>query len=151
MILKINPFEAKTMTRLLLAAACGLSVAAMTVPAQAHHSFAMFDAQKTLTIDGTVAEFQFTNPHSWLEVDVTTETDPTHVAIKHWSLEMNNVLGLRRAGWRAGTLQRGDKVKVTLHPLRDGTSAGQLLTVVTAEGKTLYGNGAAPGAAGVVN
>ncbi len=129
------------MTRLLSGVALGLAAVAMTVPAYAHHSFAMFDAQKTMTIEGTVSEFQYTNPHSWLEVDVPGET------VKHWSLEMNNVLGLRRGGWRASTLQRGDKVKVTMHPLRDGTSGGQLLTVVTADGKTLYGNGGPPGGA----
>jgi hypothetical protein len=59
---------------------------------------------------------------------------------------MNNLVGLRRNGWRAKTLQPGDKVKVNMHPMRDGSSAGSLMTVVTADGKTLYGNGGPPGA-----
>jgi hypothetical protein len=153
MILPPNPSEDKTMKRLLRAAACGLAVLAMTSPAFAHHSFAMFDSQKTMAFDGTVTDFQFTNPHSWLEVDVPITNNPGHVTVQHWSLEMNNLVGLRRAGWKPKSLQKGDKVKVTMHPMRDGSAAGQLLTVVTADGKTLYGNGGPPGGGGgpVVN
>jgi hypothetical protein len=136
-----------------LVAALGAAALAYAAPASAHHSFAMFDAQKTMVLDGTVTEFQFTNPHSWLEIDVPVTTNGK-TEIKHWSLEMNNLVGLRRAGWRAKTLVVGDKVKVTMHPMRDGSSAGQMMTVVTADGKTLYGNGGpprAPGAAPAVN
>jgi hypothetical protein len=132
------------MKRLTCVSAFGLAALAVAAPASAHHSFAMFDSQKTVVLDGTVTDFQFSNPHSWLEIDVPT-IDPNHVVIKHWSLEMNNLVGLRRAGWRAKTLQRGDKVKVNMHPMRDGSAAGQLMTVVTADGKTLYGNGGPPG------
>jgi hypothetical protein len=111
----------------------------------AHHSFAMFDAQKILKLEGTVTEFQFTNPHSWLEVDVP-EVHGGAVTLKHWSLEMNNLVGLRRAGWKPKSVQVGDKVSVTMHPMRDGSSAGQLLTVATADGRVLYGNGGPPAA-----
>jgi hypothetical protein len=140
------------MNRLIPAALFGMAAVALAAPALAHHSFAMFDNQKTLTLDGTVTEFQFTNPHSWLEIDVP-ETEGGKLTIKHWSLEMNNLVGLRRSGWRAKTLQKGDKVKVNMHPMRDGSSAGQLTTVVTADGRTLYGNGGPPGGGGapVVN
>ncbi len=140
------------MNRLIPAALFGMAAVALAAPALAHHSFALFDNQKTLTLDGTVTEFQFTNPHSWLEIDVP-ETEGGKLTIKHWSLEMNNRVGLRRSGWRAKTLQKGDKVKVNMHPMRDGSSAGQLTTVVTADGRTLYGNGGPPGGGGapVVN
>ncbi len=134
------------MKRLIPAAMLSVAALALAAPALAHHSFAMFDNQKVVELDGTVTDFQFTNPHSWLEVDVPTVTDPAHVAVKHWSLEMNNLVGLRRNGWRAKTLQKGDKVKINMHPMRDGSAAGSLMTVVTADGKTLYGNGGPPGA-----
>ncbi len=119
--------------------AAAFAVFAFGAPAFAHHSFAMFDANKTVSFDGTVTEFQFTNPHSWLEVDV-----PEAGAVKHWSLEMNNLVGLRRVGWRAKTLKTGDKVKVELHPLRDGTSGGQLLSVTFPNGTTYDGQGRKP-------
>jgi hypothetical protein len=128
-------------------AAIGAAAMAIAAPAFAHHSFAMFDAQKTMVLDGTVTEFQFTNPHSWLEIDVPTTVNGK-TEVKHWSLEMNNLVGLRRAGWRPKSLVPGDKIKVTMHPMRDGSSAGQMMSAVTADGKTLYGNGGPPRAAG---
>ena len=107
--------------------------------ALAHHSFAMFDDSKTVAVEGTVTEFQFTNPHSWLEIDV-----PAAGGAKHWSLEMNNLVGLRRVGWRAKTLKPGDKIKAQLHPLRDGTSGGQLLSITFPNGTTYDGQGRKP-------
>ena len=132
------------MKMLLSGLAVGAAALALAAPAMAHHSFAMFDAKKTVVSDGTVTEFQFTNPPSWLEIDGTEAG-----ATKHWSFEMNNLVGLRRVGWRAKTLVPGDKVKVTMHPMRDGTNAGQLLSVVLPNGQTFDGQGfkAAGGAA----
>ena len=122
-----------------LGAIAGSAVVALAAPASAHHSFAMFDAKKTEVMDGTVTEFQFTNPHSWLEVDV-----PSATGKQHWSLEMNNLVGLRRVGWRAKTLKPGDKVKVTMHPLRDGSTGGQLLSVTLPDGSFFDGQGIKP-------
>jgi hypothetical protein len=113
-----------------------IAAAVIAAPASAHHSFAMFDAKKTIVVDGVVTEFQFTNPHSWLEVDA-----PEGAGVKHWSFEMNNLVGLRRAGWRAKTVKPGDKVKVTMHPMRDGSSAGQLMSVVLPDGTVFNGQG----------
>jgi hypothetical protein len=127
------------MKMLISGMAIAASALAIAVPAAAHHSFAMFDRTKTIVIDGTVKEFQFTNPHSWLEID-TVEAG----AAKHWSFEMNNLVGLRRVGWRAKTLQPGDKVKVTMHPMRDGTSAGQLMSVTLPGGQIFDGQGIKP-------
>jgi hypothetical protein len=111
-------------------------------PAMAHHSFAMFDSAKTLTFGGTVRQFQFTNPHSWLQVEAADGSG----GVKEWSLEMNTLVGLRRAGWRPGTLKAGDKVSVVFHPIRDGSSAGQLLTVTLADGTVLNAQANGPGA-----
>lgn len=133
--------------KLVIAAAIALAAAGAAGQAFAHHSFAMFDRTKTTTIDGTVKEFQFTNPHSWLEVNVPDAKG----GMTQWSLEMNNLVGLRRAGWRAKTLNPGDKVKVSLHPMRDGSTAGQLMSVATADGRVLDGQGARPAAPNAAN
>jgi hypothetical protein len=113
------------------------TVAALAVPpaALAHHSFAMFDADKTLSTTATVKEFQWGSPHTWLELVVLSE-DKTE---KPLSLELTTISGLLRNGWKPGTLKPGDRITVTYHPMRDGTPAGQLVEVVTEDGRTLKG------------
>jgi hypothetical protein len=103
--------------------------------APAHHSFAMFDASQSLTAVGTVKELQWGNPHTWLEMVVLNDDKSE----KPLSLELNGLSGLRRNGWKPGSLKPGDKVTVTYHPMRDGTPAGQLVQVVTEDGQTLQG------------
>jgi hypothetical protein len=107
----------------------------MAPAAFAHHSFAMFDATQVLTAQGTVKELQWGNPHTWLELVVR---DPDG-AEKPLSLELNGLSGLRRNGWKPGTVKTGDKVTITYHPMRDGTPAGQLVDLVTADGQSLKG------------
>jgi hypothetical protein len=99
----------------------------------AHHSFAMFDDAKELVITGEVTEFQWTNPHTWIEMDVSDATGAT----KHWSIEGGSILGLSRQGWKRKTIQRGDKISVVIHPLKSGEPGGSLMGVVTADGKAL--------------
>ncbi len=116
---------------ILVAAAIAVSLPA--VPALAHHSFAMFDAQKTVTLDGTVSKFEWTNPHMWLYVKVPQASGD---AIEY-PLEMQGTAGAVRFGWKRDTVKTGDKVTVQIHPLRDGTHGGQLLNVVLADGKKM--------------
>ncbi|MGC1460488.1 MAG: DUF6152 family protein [Steroidobacteraceae bacterium] len=99
----------------------------------AHHSFAMFDDGKELVITGEVTEFQWTNPHTWIEMDVPDASGTT----KHWSIEGGSVLGLSRQGWKRTTIQRGDKISVVIHPLKSGEPGGSLMGVVTADGRAL--------------
>ena len=99
----------------------GLAVLAAGVPAAAHHSFAMFDQKKIMTVEGTVTTFQWTNPHAFIELDTPTG--------KHWSLELNSPNNLKRQGWTRTALKRGDKVTVRFNPLRDGKSGGLFLDV----------------------
>jgi hypothetical protein len=115
--------------------AVAIAVAVLPAPpaAQAHHSFAMFDANQTLSTTATVKEFQWGSPHTWLELVVLNE-DKTE---KPLSLELTTISGLLRNGWKPGTLKPGDRVTVTYHPMRDGTPAGQLVEAVTADGRTL--------------
>jgi hypothetical protein len=120
---------------LLLLAVATATVLAVPSAALAHHSFAMFDASKTLSTTATVKEFQWGSPHTWLELLVLSE-DKTEMPL---SLELTTISGLQRNGWKPGTLKPGDRVTVTYHPMRDGTPAGQLVQAVTEDGRTLKG------------
>jgi hypothetical protein len=120
------------------AALAGIVVAMYAVPASAHHSFAMFDAEKTTNLEGTVKEFQWTNPHAWILLNVAKEGQ-----VQEWAIELNGPSGLARQGWRPKTLTPGMPVKMQIHPLRDGTNGGQFLDITLPDG-THMGRGAAP-------
>lgn len=105
----------------------------LAAPALAHHSFAMFDADKTVELEGTVKEFQWTNPHSWLQVVVVDEVG----AEIEWSLELGSPGSLARNGWRPRTLNSGDKITFSMHPLKDGSAGGQFLTATLPDGTVL--------------
>jgi hypothetical protein len=100
--------------------------------AQAHHSFAMFDGDKTVTIQGTVKEFQWTNPHTWIQVMVK---DPTTGKEVQWSVECGALNTLERDGWTKHTAKPGDTAVVVIHQLRDGRPGG-LLVSLTVNGVT---------------
>ena len=102
-------------------------------PILAHHSAAMFDHAKTLTVHGTVTEFQDTNPHSWLQVLVTGPDGKT----VEWGFESEGPSTLMRAGIRPKSFQPGDKVTVVAFPMRDGRPAGALISATKADG-TVY-------------
>lgn len=99
----------------------------------AHHSAAMFDSSKTITVHGTVKNFQFTNPHSWLIVMVT---DAGGNAVE-WGFEAEGPSTLLHAGILPKSFRPGDKVTITANPMRDGRPAGALNSVVMADG-TVY-------------
>jgi hypothetical protein len=103
------------------------------LPAFAHHSFAMFDAEKTKVLEGTIKEFQWTNPHSWILLTV----DNDHGQPEQWAIEMGGPGRLTRQGWTATTLTPGMKVKAIIHPLRDGTNGGQFMAVTLPDGTQL--------------
>lgn len=111
----------------------GISAAAFAAPALAHHSFAMFDATKTVEMAGVVKEFQWTNPHAWLIVTISDQQGKA----TDWQLEMGGPGGLARQGWRPKTVVPGDKVTVKHHPLKDGSAGGQFVSVVLPNGTTL--------------
>ena len=110
-----------------------LAAAAVAAPAVAHHSYAMFDAAKTTAVEGTVKQFQWTNPHSWVYVTVTDAAGQP----VDWAIEMGAPNGLVRQGWTPKTLTPGMKVKVTMHPLRDGKPGGQFMSATLPDGKQL--------------
>jgi hypothetical protein len=113
----------------------GVTIAVSAVPSFAHHSFAMFDAEKTMTLEGTVKEFQWTNPHSWILLTVNNAQGRA----EQWAIEMGGPSGLARQGWVPKTLTPGMKVQTIIHPLRDGSPGGQFMAVTLPDG-TMLGN-----------
>jgi len=100
---------------------------------RAHHSFAMFDQKRHITLSGTVADYQFTNPHSYIYLNVLQSNGTT----KQYTLECPAPALLKRLGWNRSTLKAGDKVTVVIDPLRDGSPGGQLRQVTLPGGKVL--------------
>jgi len=122
-------------SRLLVLGALLMAAAAWPVPAGAHHSFAMFDHTRTLTLKGTVTTFRWANPHATLELDVP---DPRgSEPVKHYTLELTSINMMQRNGWRSNMIKAGDMVKATIAPLLSGEPAGLLLDVTLPDGTKL--------------
>jgi hypothetical protein len=111
-------------------------------PAFAHHSFAMFDPEKTVTLTGTVKELEWTNPHVWLRLTVV---DPATGKPLQYAFEMGSVARSTYDGWKRDTVKPGDAVSVTIHPLKDGSRGGMYLSAELPGGKTLGRTGPAVG------
>ena len=120
------------MNKIAVLAAAAAAVLAAS-PVQAHHSYAMFDSQKSLQLDGVVETFKWTNPHSYIEVMVTDEKG----AAQKWGVECGSPAQLVKAGWRSTSLKPGDHVTVTIHPLRSGEFGGAFVQVQTPDGRLL--------------
>ena len=119
------------MKKLLIPSALILSFVA---PAFAHHSPAAFEPQKTVTLVGTVKEFRWQNPHTWIEVLVPNDKGEQVL----WAVELTSPTYLVRAGWKSNTLKPGDKVTIVGRPLKSGEPGSAIFTSVTlADGRTL--------------
>ena len=119
-----------TRTRLTILMA-GLAVLAAGGAPLAHHSATMFEETKTITVEGVVKEFQYTNPHSWLLVDVK---DPTGKIVT-WGFEAEGPSTLQRAGIRPSEFPAGTKVTMTGRPMKDGRPAAIWMLAVRSDGK----------------
>jgi hypothetical protein len=100
--------------------------------ATAHHSFAMFDHSRSVTLKGEVTKFQWTNPHAILEIDVPEAKGP-----QHFTLELTSINMMQRVGWRSNFIKAGDRVKAVMAPLVNGGHGGLLLEITLADGRTL--------------
>lgn len=116
--------------------------------AEAHHSRAAVDDTKTMTIVGTVKEFQATNPHSWLIMLVPNAAGGTD----EWPIEGPNQPGLRKMGLKPDDLRMGAKISVEINPMRSGKPGGVMSRLILADGRVLRGpfgpfdqDGEAPG------
>ena len=112
--------------------ALGLAPILAVVPAAAHHSYTMFDMQKTVALDASVVRFKWQNPHSFIEADVAVNG-----GTERWAIEMTSPNNLTQAGWKRTSLKPGDKVKIWVHPLRSGARGGSYVGVRLPNGSTL--------------
>ena len=124
----------------LILAALVCAIAAPSV--QAHHSFAMFDTTRRVTLSGTVTAFEWTNPHAYIELDVPD----TSGGVKHWSVELGSPSILMQGGWKFNDLKFGDKVTLVISPLKSGQQGGLLSRITMPDGRVL-GNGPVAGGA----
>lgn len=99
----------------------------------AHHAFSMFDQSRTIELQGEIREFQWTNPHVWVQLLVTQPDG----SVVEWSIEGSSPNGLRRQGWRSESLLPGMQVTVLTHPLKNGDPGGSLVNVTLADGTVL--------------
>jgi hypothetical protein len=104
--------------------------------ALAHHSHAMFDTRKQITLVGTVKELEWNNPHCWIQLLVPDPKDPKAAPVE-WGIEMGAPLELFRHGWKPTSLKPGDKATVIINPLRDGRTGGQIVYAIGPDGKPI--------------
>ena len=128
------------MKRVLFPAAAATALALAAGPVMAHHSFAMFDRSKQISVTGTVKDFQYTNPHSWVIIMVPGEGGQQ----VEWGFESEGPSTLLRNGVKRSSLQPGDKVTATGFPMRDGRPAGSLISVTKADGTVVSFHGGGP-------
>jgi hypothetical protein len=119
---------------MMFALACSAMQFVMT-PAAAHHSFAMFDFDKTISCPATVKEFRWTNPHVTLLIEAAPKAgDPPEI----WSLELTSPGNLTRIGWTHNSFKPGDRIDIQFNPLRDGRHGGAFLQAkIQATGQVL--------------
>jgi len=126
----------------------GIAALLLTVPALAHHSFAMFDQSKVLYLSGAVKEFEFVNPHVWLHVAIVNDKGEAST----WSFEGGSPTQLVRLGWSRDDIKIEEKVEVGFRPMKDGSRGGQLMSVKLANGQRLCSNrGCGDGTGTVLN
>jgi hypothetical protein len=108
----------------------GLVILTITGSALAHHSFAVYDHSRTVTLNGKVTKFQWSNPHAYLDIDVNDKG-----AVKHYTLECTSINMMQRLGWRSNMVKAGDKVKAVAAPLLNGQPGGLLIELTLASGE----------------
>jgi hypothetical protein len=122
--------------RFQLACAGAVALALAGGPAQAHHSFAMFDMNKEMVVSGTVRQFQWTNPHAYIQL-VAKDASGHDV---EWSMEMGAPMYLYARGWRPRSIRAGMRINVRINPLRSGRPGGVVRDVTDADGKPIGTN-----------
>ncbi len=122
--------------------AVGLGLLLPAVPAMAHHSFAAeYDAQKPITLSGTVTKIDWMNPHIWIYLDVKDESG----AVVHWQCEGGPPNTLTRNGWTKSALKTGDAITVTGFLAKDGTHTCDSRSVKLPDGRSVFAGSAGDG------
>ena len=132
------------MKKLWMAACLSLIALFAAGTATAHHSAAMFDRDKQVSLTGTIVNFQWTNPHVYIELDAIQPNG----TVKHYTIECANPGLLDRAGWKWNMIKKGDRVTTIIAPLRTGEPGGLLKQITLADGRK-FGNGPAAGQASI--
>ena len=127
----LSPRISRCLRAIALCAAVGAPLA--TQPVFAHHSFAMYDSAKQITIEGVVKEVQWANPHVWIQIMVPNAAGNE----EEWSVECTSVNFMTRRGFTRHTIKAGDKISVTLSPLKDGSHGGAFKAVNSLNGAPL--------------
>jgi hypothetical protein len=117
----------------LITSITGLLCSFTFASSHAHHSFAMFDMDHEMTLSGTVKEFQFTNPHTWIFVHVPNADG----GMDQWAIAGGSPNVIARFGWSSKTLKPGDKVTLVVNPIKNGSKAGAFIRVTMEDGRTL--------------
>ena len=125
-----NTFVLRAKARLLLWTFTVLAIAPNIV--QAHHSFAMFDLQKLVTLNGTMKEVQWTNPHVWIWIVVPIKDGDPEV----WAIEGGGPSMFAQMKLAKADLASGAKVTMVIHPLKNGQKGGMFLTITLPDGRT---------------
>ena len=112
--------------------ALGLAPILAVVPAAAHHSYTMFDMQKTVALDASVVRFKWQNPHAFIETDVAARG-----ATERWAIEMTSPNNLAQEGWKRTSLKAGEQISVRIAPLRNGNTGGLFLDLRKPDGRVL--------------
>ena len=102
------------------------------LPALAHHSYSMFDMDKTVAMQATVVRFKWQNPHAFIEIDAASRS-----GAERWAIEMTSPNNLAQEGWRRTSLKPGDRITLWVHPLRSGARGGSYVGVRLPNGTTL--------------
>jgi hypothetical protein len=123
----------KSSLRKQVIAAAGVLTLLAGAPVFGHHSFAPFDMNASMTLRGVVQEFQWNNPHVWIQVMVKGESGPA----VEWSVEATSPAGLNKKGWKPKSLKAGDSVVIEAHPLRDGRRGASLISATLPDGTVL--------------
>ena len=111
----------------------GCLVVLPTGSGSAHHSSAMFDKQTVIEVRATVREFQWTNPHIWIQILIENDDGE----LEEWSIEGGGTNTLFRRGWRPTSFNAGDEIMIRFNPMKDGSAAGGFIAAKLADGSTL--------------
>ncbi len=125
--------------RTMIRKAFGLAAIGATLlaaPAVAHHSFTIFDQSKVLFMSGTMKQFDFVNPHAWLQLAVVNDKGDESV----WSFEGGSPAQLVTLGWSKEAFKSGDKIQVGFRPMKDGSRGGQIMSVTLPSGQRVCSN-----------
>ena len=113
-------------------AGIALAPVVCAAPSLAHHSYSMFDMNKTVVLEATVVRFKWQNPHAFIEIDADARGDK-----ERWAIEMTSPNNLAQEGWKRTSLKPGDKVRLYVHPLRSGARGGSYSGIRLPNGSTL--------------